>query len=129
MATILQEIISDDSWHCSVNGATYFNLINPSKTSWETLLPAVTWSYKLKSIKLAEWIEELDQVRDPSDADYSQMPALKLLDFYKDAMRDTSRGFQHSIQTENGRRISPTMRGLEPITESLMYLWIRQWKF
>lgn len=75
-----------------------------------------------------EWLDVLDQIQDPSEDDYTRMPALKVLNFYKELQSNTGNP-RVNPSTEHGRRASHTMRDLEPITESLMGQWIKQWNF
>lgn len=107
--------------------ASYFNLVNPSTTTWNSLLPAVTNSYGVKEVEFKEWIDVLDRMENPSESDLNRMPALKILEFYK-ALQSRGRA-PVNPNTEHARRDSKIMRNLGPITESLMAHWIEQWNF
>ena len=84
-------------------------------------------AYDVKEVDFIAWLDVLDEIRNPSDDDFTQMPALKILDFYKD-VQATAR-VPVDADTSSARRSSKTIRELGPITESLMGLWIKQWNF
>lgn len=101
--------------------------MNPLKTTWGTLLPALRKAYDVKEIEFKDWLDVLDEIQTPSEKKFSRMPALKILDFYKD-MQAMER-LPVDPGTGRAKHTSKTMRELEPITESLMSQWIKQWDF
>ncbi|KAL4807921.1 hypothetical protein BDV18DRAFT_168140 [Aspergillus unguis] len=125
LAQIMIELLESRS---STEPSAFFHLMNPFKTSWSSIVPAVKEAYNIPAIPITEWIKELSDITNPSDEDIRQKPALKLLDFY--------RGLAHGegmlsaeIDTSKTRAASRTMAGLQPIGEDLMRNWIRQWGF
>src|SRR5437879_5917566 len=61
----------------------FFHLVNPSKTTWSSLIPAVQAKYNVQSVPLTAWCDELASIKNPSEQDMREKPALKLLDFYQ----------------------------------------------
>ena len=57
-----------------------FHVVNPKKTSWSAILPALKDRMALKDVALPEWIR---MVASSNVKDTGQNPAAKLLDFFQ----------------------------------------------
>jgi thioester reductase-like protein len=129
LATIIAELIQTRRQTQSSTRCTAFNLINPSATSWSSLIPAVQRYYPhIEPVSLATWVQELEQIKNPTDADVTAKPALKLLDFYR-GLLTTEGGLSSPIEQKQTKAASATMRHLGPIDQPLMENWLRQWNF
>lgn len=110
---------------------TVFNLVSPKASSWDELVPPIQSRYGLKMIAFKDWIELLEDVKDPSEEDLKAMPALKILDFYRTLIDDEVDGKDQrcSPATNMGEQYSPSLRNLPPLSSSLMSHWLDLWKF
>lgn len=131
LASIISDLVSTRretatgmSARCAV-----FNLVNPSVTSWCTLLPAIRDRYNVKPVAFVEWISVLEDIGNPSSKEIASKPALKLLDFYR-GLADTSGGaLSVPIEVGKAKESSATMDSLGPISGDLMRNWLDQWGF
>lgn len=106
-----------------------FNLVNPSVTSWHTLLPAIQATYPVEPIPLSEWIRELEQIDNPTPDEITAKPALKLLDFYRGLADSNGGALSVPVEVGKTKEASATMSSLEPISDALMLNWLKQWGF
>lgn len=111
-----------------------YNIVNPQPTSWSRLLPALD-SIVSSRIAPAEWIAKVEGNGNDNSGggqlgSVHRNPALKLVDFYKQALiSDNSEG-DHSdlgVDSSNLLKASETARSLGPITEKNMVSWIESW--
>ena len=105
-----------------------FHLVNPSTTPWESLLEPIHALYKLESVEMAQWIEELKQITAPTAEDLANKPALKLLGFYQSLVEGQG-ALSVPLEKEHTKAASTTMRSLSPITPDMMANWLKQWAF
>lgn len=117
-----------DSRRNSQEISAFFHLMNPSKTTWSSIVPAIEKAYGIPSAPLEEWIGELVSIENPSEEEVQKKPALKLLDFYR-GMAAGRRMLAVTVDTRKTQEGSATMAGLAPIDERLMGNWIQQWGF
>ena len=113
-----------------ING--YFHGVNPSRTTWAELVPAVQEFYgeRIKKIvSFDEWVRELEKSQLATE-DVSKNPGVKLIDSYKSWLQMEKEGRSYVIMdmTRTKER-SPTMRHMKPITPALMKNWASQWNF
>ncbi|KAE8375247.1 hypothetical protein BDV26DRAFT_299832 [Aspergillus bertholletiae] len=106
----------------------FFHLMNPHHAKWSSLIPAIECKYKTKTVPFSEWIRDLESIKNPSDQDVRDKPALKLLDFYRGLASDEGL-LSATISVERTKEASETMRGLGPVSAELMEIWIEQWGF
>ena len=111
-----------------------FNLVNPRITKWESLLPALerrsTAESPLSPISFVEWTELLRKIDTNNKRELLAMPAAKIVEFYEDLQRDDEQyGGRILCETRQGRELSKTMQDLEPISEELMEIWLKQWGY
>lgn len=106
-----------------------FHLINPSVTTWGSLLPAIQKRYKdIQPVEFSDWIRELESIQDPSAEEIAAKPGVKILDFYR-ALLDGEGALSAPIEVGDTKQASPTMGALGPISAELMGNWLNQWNF
>jgi hypothetical protein len=127
LATIISELIDTRRTTQACTPCAVFHPINPSITSWESLLPAVQDYYQVKPAKISEWVEELESIENPSVEEITAKPALKLLGFYRGLAEEVSLSFP--MELHKTKAASATMASLQPISKELMANWLRQWDF
>lgn len=104
-----------------------YHLVNPCKSPWATLVPAVQAKYPgMQTVPLDQWLDELEAIKSPSETEVREKPALKLLDFYRGLAGEV---LSASISVEQTRGGSKTMEGLGAVTGQLMGNWLGQWDF
>ncbi|KAI0466999.1 acetyl-CoA synthetase-like protein [Xylaria cf. heliscus] len=110
-----------------------FNIVHPSPSSWESLLPAVVRAIEgegpskktIDVVPPSEWIHKLEDSEKGLHV-IRQNPAVKLLDFLRQAMlRTTARSAV--VDMDNLLRTSETARALQRIDGSHMAKWIKGW--
>lgn len=106
-----------------------FNLVNPSVTTWDTLLPAIQAVYPVQPVPIAEWIRELEKIENPTAEEILNKPALKLLDFYRGLADDKEGALSVPIDIGAAKEASRTMNSLDAISDDLMANWLVQWGF
>lgn len=105
-----------------------FHLVNPSTTSWKSLLGPIHSLYGLEDVDIEHWIEELEQIRTPTPEDLANKPALKLLGFYRSLVEGEG-ALSVPLELSHTKAASSTMRSLPPITPDMMANWLKQWAF
>ncbi|KAL1860034.1 putative NRPS-like protein biosynthetic cluster [Paecilomyces lecythidis] len=128
LALIMTEIVStrhtlqvEDPW-------AVFHLVNPERTSWSSLIPAIQDKYNVEPVEFSAWVAGLDNIQNPSTKDISEKPALKLMSFYRE-LEDERSKLAVPLDVLRAKAASATMRSLEPISPSLMRNWLQQWNF
>lgn len=134
LATIIVELIETrrQTQSSTRGNCPAFNLINPSRTPWASLIPAVQRHYPhIQPVDLTTWVNELAQLAatNPPEAEVAAKPALKLLDFYRGLLSTQGGGLSSPMEQRQTKEGSATMRSLGRIDEALMENWLRQWAF
>lgn len=109
------------------------NVANPKTVPWGALVPAVQASVvgdPLRVVPFPEWLDLLESSAAPVEWEdtTAAMPALKLLDFFREleeGRRSDAR--QTLMQTEMTRKLSPRLAGVGAIDGSMMVNWLKQW--
>ncbi|PWY86755.1 NRPS-like enzyme [Aspergillus heteromorphus CBS 117.55] len=126
LATITTELTQTRrTTQLSTPNAVY-HLVNPTKVPWATLIPAIESQYGVSTVPMDDWLRELEAIRSPTESQVREMPALKLLDFYRGLAGEV---LSAEVGTEETRRASRTMEGLGGVTVELMRNWLVQWGF
>lgn len=109
--------------------AKVYHTVNPSITTWTTLLPHVQFELgsKVAVVSFTAWLKKLRASSASSllAQDFTLNPALKLLDFYE--------GLSHSdsapprLATVKTERECGLLAEVGPVTGDWMTRWIRQW--
>ncbi|KAF7597548.1 hypothetical protein BBP40_000026 [Aspergillus hancockii] len=128
LATIVKELIDKRRTTQADSRCSVFHLVNPSATSWESLLPSIQERYDVQPIEMSEWVNELESVANPSPEEVTAKPAIKLLDFYRGLVEGEG-ALSAPIEVEKTKESSTTMKALEPISARLMLNWLKQWNF
>ncbi|KAE8335493.1 hypothetical protein BDV24DRAFT_156005 [Aspergillus arachidicola] len=128
LATIITELIQTRSTSQMDSPCSVFHLVNPSATSWESLLPAVQERYNVQPIEMSEWVTELESITNPSPAEVAAKPALKLIGFYQGLVEGEG-ALSAPIEVEKTKEASITMKSMRPISIELMANWLNQWSF
>lgn len=109
----------------------YFHAVNPTGVSWASLLPVLQAHYSdrgLKTVSLAEWVEELEKrgrnVTD--DAVIEKIPAIKLVEFFKGTLQP---GEVRVYETARTEEVSETLRTVGPVKPEWLKTWLQQWHF
>ena len=152
---ILSQIIIELFTHKNNNNnnsrehpTSVYHLVNPSPTTWPTLLPTVQEhlinnnnnnnnnnsagqsSKPIEPVPLAEWTQRLQKSAASGLQDLASNPAIKLLDFFRDTIppSDNGRVFP-TLDTTVAKQHSPTLARLGPVKPEWMKLWMEQWRF
>nr|WEH02129.1 carboxylic acid reductase [Expression vector JGI_C3] len=128
LAKITIEILLSRRSSLSTQRHAVFHLTNPSQIPWASLIPAIQERYPMSVVSLAEWVEELEHIRNPSPQDLAKRPALKLLSFYQALARNAGAP-NAEISVENSKKASRTMASLGPVSLAQMSNWLNQWDF
>ncbi|KEF56727.1 uncharacterized protein A1O9_06917 [Exophiala aquamarina CBS 119918] len=105
----------------------FFHLINPTRVTWESLLPAIHRRFAAKVVSFTEWVDKVKLIKLTDNA-ISETPAVKLVDFLEglESLRDWK---QPPWETLRAQKASKTLRDLPPFNADLMALYLRQWNF
>ncbi|KAF2966875.1 hypothetical protein GQX73_g6718 [Xylaria multiplex] len=122
LGNIISELISATASE-GCDAFTVYNIINPTVTPWENLLPALE-KVAPEVIEPSDWIARLEN-SDKGHHLINQNPGLKLVDFYKETML----GSQVEITTkmDNILAVSETMRDLPHIKIEHLQRWMQGW--
>lgn len=77
---------------------------------------------------MCEWVNELESITNPSPAEVTAKPALKLLNFYQGLVEGEG-ALSAPIEVEKTKEASITMKSMRPISTELMANWVKQWNF
>ncbi|OJJ69834.1 hypothetical protein ASPBRDRAFT_45119 [Aspergillus brasiliensis CBS 101740] len=131
LARIITEIIHTRTLaEGSTSPSAVFHLVNPAKTTWEALVPAVQEVYPaMKPVSFTKWVEHLEELsmKSPSEQEIAEKPALKLLEFYREFAEDTT--LLVPLAVDKAKEASDTMAALGPVTRDNMRYWLMQWSF
>lgn len=129
LATIITELVqtrrkTQDQTRCAA-----FNLINPSITPWTSLIPTIQKHYAVQPVEMKDWVDDLEQIQNPTQADLAEKPALKLLDFYR-GLTHESGALSYPMELTKTKEASETIRTrCPPVDGPMMENWLRQWAF
>jgi thioester reductase-like protein len=129
-----------------------FNVLNPQKTSWKTLLPSIITALQketnstIQVVPPTEWIERLKnsaseilKTASPSSDQQTEAflranPALKLIDFFDGLFGSADKGHYNintkrttTWETSNAERASGRLRDAEVIDGVMIERWTKQW--
>lgn len=109
--------------------SAFFHLNNPARADWSSLIPAIQEKYTVEPVPFRAWVSELENIHNPTSADVTEKPALKLLGFYRELSNEDSSAMSVVLDVQRTQQASATMRTLGPIGVSLMKNWLEQWDF
>ncbi|PYH42518.1 putative NRPS-like enzyme [Aspergillus saccharolyticus JOP 1030-1] len=128
LAKIVNEILLGRSSSLLQERNAVYHLVNPSRTSWSSLIPAIQDRYPVRPVPLVEWVDALEAIQDPTDAEVDEKPALKLLAFFR-TLADNAHVLSADINVERTTGASSTMASLGPVSADQMANWLAQWDF
>ncbi|KAK7713546.1 putative NRPS-like protein biosynthetic cluster [Diaporthe eres] len=110
-----------------------FHLVNPARRPWGEMLPAIKaglgGSKPLQDVSMADWISELEHM-DLNDKDeVVSKPAVKILDFFRGVgdRQGVTVANGVAFSTEEAKRSSKVMLGLDPVNHEWLLKWIGDW--
>ncbi|VUC32365.1 unnamed protein product [Clonostachys rosea] len=122
--------IAASSSKVELPGSTVYHIANPKYTTWPELLPIINQHLgqekALETVALSEWVGALRDTQNQTD-NVAQNPAVRLLHFFDDLLGHGEESLL--LDTQNSIRSSPTLANLEPVHDSWMENWLRQWAF
>lgn len=126
LASIIVEISLSSA---QPNGASFFNLVNPKITPWESLLEVLKVHLGCtETVTLQQWIERLQRLDATDPRVIAQYPAIKILDFFQSlAEEDGLSNVRYS--TQKACAASKTMAHLPAISPEAMQVWLDQWGY
>ena len=127
LATITTELTHTRREEQSQTPHRVYHLVNPTKTAWADLVPAIQAKYPhVQAVGFDAWLQELEGIPSPSEEEVRAKPALKLLDFYRGLSGSV---LSAEIAVERTRQGSETMARLGGVTGELVGNWLEQWGF
>ena len=123
LAATVMELIESD---VASQEFQVYNITNPRSVPWSSLLRPVQWccGKDAKTVSLAEWTKALHALDRTNVEQLATKPALKMLDLFDRLAKQKS---VLRCEIEKSVCASTTMQTLEPVSEELMTLWLRQW--
>ncbi|KAE8403342.1 hypothetical protein BDV37DRAFT_294628 [Aspergillus pseudonomiae] len=128
MAKIVVDITQSRRATEDVTRTAAFHLVNPHAASWESLIPAIQKYYTAEVVDMNDWMAALEGFSNPTDGDLQDMPALKIIDFYR-GLAGNHGTFTSMMENVKTQAASKAMRDLGPIDGAIMENWIKQWQF
>ncbi|EKM50011.1 uncharacterized protein PHACADRAFT_130503 [Phanerochaete carnosa HHB-10118-sp] len=118
------------------------NVVHPRPTTWDVVLHGLRQELggNLPVVSLEEWVMKLEErAKNPSAEDLVQIPALKIMEFFRSLVRPAAArdgagaaGAEGPMglayETAALPRSSPTMRELQPMSAEHARAWVRFWK-
>ncbi|OJI82468.1 hypothetical protein ASPTUDRAFT_66654 [Aspergillus tubingensis CBS 134.48] len=105
-----------------------FHLVNPCRTTWASLVPAMQERYAVQPVPLVDWVANLETIQDPSNRDVQNKPALKLLAFFH-VLADNADVLSADVSVERSKKGSRTMASLRSVSPAQVVNWLNQWNF
>lgn len=112
----------------------YYHGVNPSRTSWRNLSPAVQEFYGRdrlpEFISFTEWVKRLENTQSEDMKSVDTNPGVKLIDTYRGMAMAAESGQEHAhFDMRRTIGMSPSMRDAKAISPELMKHWCKQWGF
>lgn len=132
LAEIIEDLIhSTSSAPLEQGEVNVFNLVNPSRVQFETLVPTIVKVFsatndKVKTVPFAEWVAKLEALDETDENVLKQYPSVKIIDFYKGLTNSTGEGV---FETEFTKSKSKTMENLTGISDADINIWLKQWAY
>ncbi len=111
-------------------GASFFNLVNPHATAWETLLETLREHLgpSTEVVPLEKWIKRLQDLNANDPNVIAQYPAVKILNFFESLGEQQTLGQVH-YRTTKACQASKTMASLPAVDSAAMKVWLKQWGY
>ncbi|PHH60603.1 hypothetical protein CDD81_1430 [Ophiocordyceps australis] len=111
----------------------YFHAVNPQKTTWAKLAPAIVDFYggRISNlVPIQEWVAALEQSATGAHVDVERNPAVKLIDSFREMIasgNNDAEPFNFDMKRTMSR--SPTVAKLGPVTPEIIKHWCAQWQY
>ena len=105
-----------EAWQCVVRHG-----VNPSKVTYQDVLPHLKVAMGLEDIPIQEWLGVLSEGK---DMNMEKNPARRLLDFFGSLGNVEDRGYEFT--TSLSMQGSKTLTNLQPVDTKLVDVWLRQ---
>lgn len=128
LAQIVNELVLGRRVSLAETRNAVFHLVNPCRTTWASLVPAIQERYPVQPVSLVNWVADLETIQDPSDRDVQDKPALKLLAFFH-SLAENADVLSADISVERSKKGSKTMASLSSVSPAQMANWLNQWNF
>ena len=119
----------------SATTAAVYNIVNPSTTTWPTIVPIIksACTAKLEIVPFPEWLESLQASglnphMETDGTEIEKNPALKLLQFLKN-MEQQIQQPTAVFSTDETVKASKTLATLHSVGAEWIENWMRQWGF
>ncbi|GKZ51657.1 hypothetical protein AbraIFM66951_006623 [Aspergillus brasiliensis] len=130
VAKAICEILQSRSSSDVLDSTATFNLVNPSVTRWESLLPVIQEQYQAEVVEPDTWLAEVEKHDSLTGSGAESIPTQRLLPLYRQGLELFNQGWiRPSYDTERSILASETLRNMGPITPQMMERWIQQWDF
>ena len=114
-------------------GTKVYHVVNPQATSWSADFANdvldVYPGTRVQPLEFEEWVEKLkasaEEAEDDEDIDVERNPAIRLVDFYSDAIGATKG--QRILPANASTEASKTLRELGPLSRDWLDNWMVQW--
>ncbi|KAG4438198.1 hypothetical protein IFR05_006322 [Cadophora sp. M221] len=136
LSKILCEIVMADIEELNISPPTQiFHLANPNASNWSALVPEIskiiqsslttdTANY-MDIVPFITWFAKLEESSKAElDVDVDANPGIKILPFYRGMAEGAS---EVKLDTTQSLQMSSTLRGLKPVGEEWMGIWLKQW--
>lgn len=110
-----------------------FHLVNPARRPWAEMLSAIKagleGSEPLQDVSMSDWISELEQTDLNNKEEVVSKPAVKILDFFRgvEDRQGVTVANGVAFSTEEAKRSSNIMLGLDPVQDEWLLKWIGAW--
>ena len=127
LAIIMLEYCTITVRHSQLPVTKLFNILNPAKGSWESLLPDIQSFKAFSTAKVVSWEEWLETLKGASSL-HSDDPAIlsgiKLLPFLESLGKKSLK-----MTTANAEASSKTLAKVPPVSSEWIRIWMRQWGY
>lgn len=106
-----------------------YHVVNPRTTTWRHLKHSFQerCTTSLQLTPFPDWLEALEEAAE-SESNIAKLPAIRLLDFFKQFLEPVS-GPLPVLGSSEIRKHSTTIEKLTPVGEHWVGVWMRQWGF
>lgn len=110
-----------------------FHLVNPVRRPWAEMLSAIKAGLggSLEEVPIVDWVSELEKTDLNAKEEVVAKPAVKILDFFKGVGERQGVTVANGIafSTEEAKKSSKVMLGLDPVKDEWLQKWIKDWGF
>ncbi|PLB54578.1 L-aminoadipate-semialdehyde dehydrogenase [Aspergillus steynii IBT 23096] len=132
LSKVLLEILrhsTEPSQEALSANAQVYHVINPSWTSWSEIAPELLACYPdnldMKPLSFENWVDNLQHIVQTTKVDATDIPAAKLLDFFKNAVYESPEA--RMLLPARTQEASPQLRSVGCVNALWVSNWMRQW--